>query len=97
MDRRESYAMRGLKAFAFVALLAIEAAVPALAQSPGYMSCDQLWYARNEIYAREGYCFETPQAIAVFGRGCFPPYGQLSRSEKERVNQLQTWERIKGC
>src|ERR1700682_5603994 len=41
------------------------------------MSCDQLWHARNVIYARNGYCFRTPRALATFGRGCFPPYGEL--------------------
>jgi hypothetical protein len=33
----------------------------------------------------------------VFGPGCFPPYGRLSGWEKSRVNQLQMWERRKGC
>jgi len=26
---------------------------PAPAQGPAYMSCEDLWYARNEIYARK--------------------------------------------
>ena len=61
------------------------------------MSCDELWYARNKIFAREGYCFNTDRARGVFGRGCFPPYGHLSDSERDRVQQLQMWERRKGC
>lgn len=69
----------------------------AWAQSGAYMSCDQLWRARNEIYARNGYCFTTERAQAVFGSGCFPPYGRLSGWEKARVNELQMWERRKGC
>jgi YARHG domain len=69
----------------------------ALAQDAAAMSCDQLWYARNEIYARNGYCFKTERARAVFGAGCFPPYGQLRGWESERVNELQMWERRKGC
>ena len=70
----------------------------AMAQS-GYsrMSCDQLWYARNAIYAAKGYCFETDRAIAVFGPGCFPPYGRLSSGEKRRVAEIKKWERRRGC
>jgi len=70
---------------------------PAAAQNAAYLSCGELWRARNAIYARNGYCFKTPDAIAVFGEGCFPPYKRLSGWEKNRVNQLQMWERRKGC
>ncbi len=62
-----------------------------------FMSCDQLWYARNEIYARNGYCFKTPRAQAAFGKGCFPPYGELQGSDKDRVSEIQMWEKRKGC
>jgi hypothetical protein len=67
------------------------------AQDPEEMSCSELWYKRNEIYARNGYCFKTARARAVFGRGCFPPFGQMSGWEKRRVNELQYWEARKGC
>jgi YARHG domain len=60
-------------------------------------SCNALWHERNAIYARNGYCFETARARAVFGPGCFPPYGELSGWDKERVNELQTLERRNGC
>jgi hypothetical protein len=69
----------------------------AYAQDPAGMSCRELWYARNAIYARKGYCFKTERARAVFGPGCFPPYGELNGWERDRVNQLQYWEREKGC
>ena len=69
----------------------------AVAQDAAGMSCSALWYARNAIYARRGYCFNTDRARAVFGAGCFPPYGQLSGGERSRVNELQMWERRKGC
>lgn len=78
-------------------LFVSEHTVPAAAQDAAYMSCDALWYARNEIYARRGYCFQTARAQATFGRGCFPPFGALSGWEKERVDELQMWERRKGC
>jgi len=69
----------------------------AKAQEASAMSCDQLWYARNAIYARNGYCFKTDRARAVFGAGCFPPYGQLGGWEQNRVQELQMWEQRNGC
>jgi YARHG domain len=61
------------------------------------MSCDELWHARNELYTRNGYCFQTPRAQAAFGKGCFPPYGALQGADKDRVSEIQLWERRKGC
>ena len=61
------------------------------------MSCYQLWYERNSIFAEEGYCFRTRRAIRVFGRRCYPPYGRLTPWERERVNEILYWERVKGC
>jgi hypothetical protein len=69
----------------------------AMAQSLRSMSCSELWYERNAIYAEKGYCFETRRAIREFGPACFPPYGELSRREQRRVNDIREWERRKGC
>lgn len=77
-------------------LMAPPAATPAHAQYAS-MSCSALWYARNEIYARNGYCFRTARARSVFGRGCFPPYGRLSPAEQRQVSQIQAWEARRGC
>ena len=56
-----------------------------------------LWYQRNEIYARNGYCFNTERGRAAFGRGCFAPYGRLSGAEKRRVAEIQDEENYLGC
>lgn len=72
-------------------------ATPALAQDYADMSCDELWYARNSIYARNGYCFKTARARSVFGPGCFPPYGQLRGRDRARVSEIQMWEGRYGC
>ena len=69
----------------------------AMAQDFGDMSCDDLWYARNAIYAEEGYCFKTEAALQEFGHRCYPPYGKLSRSEQAQVNAIQSWEARNGC
>ncbi|MGE3245286.1 MAG: YARHG domain-containing protein [Beijerinckiaceae bacterium] len=90
------------RAFSAVAVaagfLASPAAVtPASAQGYSNMSCSQLWYARNRIYADAGYCFNTARARRQFGAGCFPPYGQLNSWQRQRVNEIQYWERENGC
>lgn len=61
------------------------------------LSCDQLWYERNAIYARHGYCFKKSRAIATFGRGCKPPYGQLPGNLQNVVRDIQAWEKRRGC
>ncbi len=65
------------------------------------MSCGDLWYRRNEIFARNGYCFKTERAIRVFGnQGCrFEVESDvpLSRAEREEVEIIRSIERRKGC
>jgi len=89
-------------AFLSVAILVAPSVViltptPAKAESLRYMSCSQLWYERNAIFAREGYCFSSRRAIRAFGRRCYSPYGRLSRYEKSRVDDIKYWERVNGC
>ncbi|MBN8997352.1 MAG: YARHG domain-containing protein [Rhizobiales bacterium] len=78
------------------ASLFIEAA-PASAANYAYMSCGQLWYARNAIYASKGFCFQKPETQSAFPNSCFPPYGKLNKWEQSQVAQIQSWERRKGC
>jgi hypothetical protein len=61
------------------------------------LSCEQLWYERNAIFARHGYCFEKPRAIATFGRGCKPPYGKLPSNMSAVVRDIRGWEKRRGC
>jgi len=61
------------------------------------MTCGELWYARNAIYADAGYCFKTQRARRVFGPRCYPPYGRLSPREARRVRRIENWEYRRGC
>jgi hypothetical protein len=70
---------------------------PAAAQSYRWMSCSELWWARNSIYADNGYCFESARARRAFPDSCFPPWGRLSRAERQEVEDIQYWERRRGC
>ena len=65
------------------------------------MSCGDLWYRRNEIFARNGYCFKTDRAIRIFGnQGCrfyVEADVPISRAEREEVEIIRAIERRKGC
>jgi len=61
------------------------------------MACDELWYARNSIFAEKGYCFKSKRARQTFGARCFPPYGKLTSSEQSEVELIRQFERQLGC
>jgi hypothetical protein len=88
-----------LKNLAIAALVVTAApyAGSAQAQDPSMMGCNELWYARNQIYAQFGYCFRTARSQSVFGPGCFAPYGRLPAWAQRRVNEFQMWEDRNGC
>ncbi len=89
--------MRYLVGFLAVVLFALSVPLGVRAQSLQGMSCYDLWFERNQIFARNGYCFKTRKARAVFGAGCFAPYGRLSRAEQRRVDDIRMQERFSGC
>lgn len=97
MNKQKLPALFGFMGALGITVTGLGAPTPAFAQNPAYMSCGDLWRARNEIYARNGYCFQTARARSVFGAGCFPPYGRLHGWERSRVNEIQMWEARKGC
>lgn len=84
-------------ALAATILIATGAMEPAIAQQYSGMTCGELWYARNKIYADNGFCFKTQRARQQFGEGCFPPYGRVSGYAKERIDTIQYWESRRGC
>lgn len=73
------------------------AAAPAAAQALSQLSCRALWVQRNAVFAEQGYCFKTSDAIATFGPRCYPPYGKLTAEQQRYVNQVRDWEARKGC
>jgi hypothetical protein len=79
---------------AVVALIGAAILVPAAARGE---SCEQLWRARNAIFAEAGHCFKSARAIAVFGPRCYPPYGQLRGAQEARVNAIIAEESRLGC
>ncbi len=87
--------MGGLAALGtFISIAATPA--PALAES-----CDDLWYARNEIYKAQGYCFRTRRGIDAFGNaGCRYDNADevpLSSSQRRTIAEIQREERARRC
>jgi hypothetical protein len=89
--------MFGFGKWAAAVLVAMATTGVAQAENLYGLSCGQLWYARNAIYARQGYCFKTDRAREAFGAGCFPPFGQLSGWQQNHVDAIQSVERQRGC
>ena len=96
---------RALGALSLIAAVGVlfDGALSSTAAQDGLssMSCGDLWYRRNEIFARNGYCFKTDRAIRVFGnQGCrfyVEADVPMSRAEREEVEILRAIERRKGC
>lgn len=63
----------------------------------GDAACQQLWMQRNSIFAKNGYCFTSEEAKAVFGEGCFAPFGKLSAADQAQVDQIKSKEAAHGC
>lgn len=99
------FIFRALGVLSLIATLgaAFDGALSNVAAQEGLssMSCGDLWYRRNEIFARNSYCFKTDRALRVFGnQGCrFDVEGDvpMSRAEREEVEIIRAIERRKGC
>lgn len=93
------------RVFGVVVVLGAFSGTPALAGDDEGMgqnyyaglNCNQLWYERNAIFARHGFCFSTPRGIKAFGKGCTPPYGKIPGNLKRVVKEIQGYEQRKGC
>ncbi len=67
---------------------------PAAAFSP----CDDLWFTRNLLFARNGYCFASPLGQAVFGNaGCFTSDPGLDAQERDVLADVRDREKALEC
>lgn len=82
--------------FLFAAGLA--AGLTSLVPAASAASCWDLWYERNAIYDRNGYCFSTNLGQRTFNNAdCWTRNPTLSQWEQRRVAQIQAEERRRGC
>ena len=89
--------LAALAAAAALAVPTLLAPAPAAAQPLSELSCRALWYQRNAVYAEQGHCFKTSDAIATFGRRCYPPYGNLTPQQQRFVDEVKYWESRRRC
>jgi tetratricopeptide (TPR) repeat protein len=66
------------------------------------LDCKDLWYARNGLYADQGYCFKTARGKAAFHNAaypnvCKPPHGKLPADWEATVAEIKQAERHRGC
>ena len=70
-------------------------ALPSVAMAA---SCYDLWYARNAIYADNGYCFSTDLGMETFDNDdCWTTSPHLSKKEQKQVASIQYQEKLKHC
>lgn len=61
-------------------------------------SCNDLWYERNSIFDRKGYCFKTDRGKRSFDNSdCFTSNPSLTSAERSRVNEIKRLESQMGC
>lgn len=87
---------RILFALGFAVVAVLLAPRPVLAQS-----CEDFWFARNEIYKAQGYCFRTQRGVAAFGNaGCVYDDVEdvpLSASQRRVIAGIVREERARRC
>ncbi len=77
-------------------LLSVLCLVAGPAAADGY--CDDLWFARNLVYANAGYCFGSPLGKAMFGNeGCTGKDVALSAQDQALVAEIQKLETMAEC
>ena len=84
----------GLYRAALVAL-ALVTALPGAAMAA---SCFDLWYARNQIYDDNGFCFKTDLALQYFDNSdCWTKRPSFSKSEQRAINAIVAEEKRRHC
>ncbi len=72
------------------------ALLPSLAQADAY--CDELWFTRNLIFDRAGYCFGSALGQAVFDNSdCHTKSPSLSAEDKRDVAAVKEVESFAEC
>ena len=65
------------------------------------LGCDQLWTARNAIFAVRGYCFSTARGKQEFGNQHCRYTSQnavpLNDFERANINLIKSIEKRRGC
>ena len=70
-------------------------ALPSVAMAA---SCYDLWYARNAIYAENGYCFSTDLGQETFSDyDCWTKHPKFTKAEQKAINAIKAEEKARRC
>ncbi|MFY0661253.1 MAG: YARHG domain-containing protein [Shimia sp.] len=62
------------------------------------LTCDDLWYMRNRIFHKNGYCFGSERGISTFGNdGCVTKSPSLSEVDSTILKAIKVTEKELGC
>ncbi len=65
------------------------------------LSCQNLWYVRNSIYDRRGYCFKTQDGKDAFDNsGCTVKNAasiNFNKHERTNISRISDIEKQRGC
>lgn len=92
--------MRSLKAPLRTFLFSLLVASPATSEvwQYGEAECNQLWFMRNLIMDRAGYCFGSNLGKALYDNGdCTGKQVTLTQRQQRQVAKIQKLEREIGC
>lgn len=71
---------------------------PGLSPATSGPSCTDLWYERNAIFDRNGYCFKTARGKSAFDNSdCYTSNPSLTNAERNRVTEIKRLESRMGC
>ncbi|MEP2715978.1 DUF4453 domain-containing protein [Pseudophaeobacter sp.] len=87
-----------MRSFSLAALSLVTTAIlaPSLALADEF--CEDLWFTRNAIMDRAGYCFGSKLGQAIFDNSdCLGKTVSLSAEDQEMVAELQALEREGDC
>ncbi|WP_428546823.1 YARHG domain-containing protein [Profundibacter sp.] len=79
-------------------VLTIAALISIYTPAAAFSPCDDLWFTRNLLFARNGYCFASPLGQAVFGNaGCFTNEPGLDGQERDVLADVRDREKALEC
>jgi hypothetical protein len=91
-EAMETY-VRKITLYSIAGLGALLSVQPALAES-----CYDLWYERNAIYDRNGFCFSSDLGQQTFDNSdCWTKHAKFSRSEQRQIDAIKEEEESRGC
>nr|WP_281356610.1 YARHG domain-containing protein [Sulfitobacter algicola] len=61
-------------------------------------SCNELWFARNAMLDRGGYCFSSPLGQSIFNNeDCSTQSPSIGKAAREMIEEIRKDERDLGC